>query len=110
MVVVSLKQHFGCIVQEENVKKLLITNLGNPLPQNGQNLRDPGIRPFYEFGSTALAVRVIEGHLEGSALDADGGVRGGMGDRVGPNDQSSVGLKHRDRSILGSLWIKAPAG
>ena len=76
---------------------MLITNLGNPLPQNGQNLRDPGIRPFYEFGSTALAVRVIEGHLEGSALDADGGVRGGMRDRVGPNEQSS--------RLLSTSWI-----
>lgn len=66
------------------------SNLGNPLPQNGQNLRYPSIGPFYKFSSASFAVGVIEGHLQGLALDADGGVGGGMRDRVGPEEQFEV--------------------
>ncbi len=50
-------------------------------------MRYTDIRSVYQFGSAAFARRVVEGQLEGLALDADGGVGGRVRDRVGPVNQ-----------------------
>jgi len=57
------------------------------LSKDCKDMRYTDIRSVDQFGSAAFARRVVEGQLEGLALDADGGVSGRVRDRVGPVNQ-----------------------
>jgi len=64
-----------------------------------------GVGPFYEFGSAAFAVGVIEGHLQGLTFDTDGGIGSRMRDGV-RSVEIKLGLFGIASAVLRVNWLK----